>query len=66
MEERYPLNGFATRGDYIAFLSEQNNIAEDVIWSLAELLGPSEDFDGLLISLSDFKDVPSAMRRGHA
>ena len=47
----YKTNGYASRRDYLASLCEEYD-AESV-YMLASILGPSEDFDGLVTSLED-------------
>ena len=46
----YTENGFKNRQDYL------NSLAEDYgekVFFMADVLGPSEDFDGLITSLED-------------
>jgi len=46
----YTENGFKNRQDYL------NSLAEDYgekVFFMADVLGPSEDFDGLVTSLED-------------
>jgi hypothetical protein len=46
----YVQNGFKDRQDYL------DNLAEDygpAVYILADILGPNEDFDGLVTSLED-------------
>lgn len=49
----YKQNGFADREGYLYFLAEDYDLACGVVWALAELLGPSEDFDGLVNACQD-------------
>ena len=50
----YQENGFANREEYLAWLAEDTGAdLEDVVRPIAELLGPSEDFDGLVAMLQD-------------
>ena len=52
-QDVYQQNGFTSRQDYL------NNLADeygDVVFDLADLLGETEDFDGLVTSLEDFSD----------
>jgi hypothetical protein len=46
----YTDHGYADREDYLASLREEYGEAVDI---LAALLGPSEDFDGLVTDLED-------------
>lgn len=50
----YKANGYEDREDYLSCLAEDYGLdLEEVVRPLAELLGPSEDFDGLIASLED-------------
>jgi hypothetical protein len=50
----YKENGFANRGDYLRSLSDDFGVDYDIITELADILGPDEDFDGLVVQLEDF------------
>lgn len=47
----YQVNGYNSREEYIAELCEEYD--SDTVIALADLLGPSEDFDGLISALED-------------
>lgn len=49
----YQENGFKDRADYIRQLAEDYGLMELVVWQLADLLGPEEDFDGLVVACQD-------------
>ena len=49
----YQENGYADRDDYLACLSEDYGISIEIVFSLAEMLGENEDFDGLVSALED-------------
>ena len=53
MKNVYQENGYENRKDYLRSLSEDYG---DSVYLLASLLGPSEDFDGLIASLEDMGD----------
>lgn len=54
MLDAYRENGYADREDYLSCIAEDYGLdLEQVVRPLAELLGPSEDFDGLISSLED-------------
>jgi hypothetical protein len=53
----YQEEGFNTRREYLASLAEDYSIPESVVFSLAGLLGASEDFDGLVTACEDFAEV---------
>ena len=47
----YTNNGFTDRAEYLASLCDEYE--PDIVHTLADLLGPEEDFDGLVTSLED-------------
>lgn len=50
----YRDNGYDDREDYLSCLAGDYGVSlEDVVRPLAELLGPGEDFDGLVSALND-------------
>ena len=49
----YTDNGYKNRADYLECLAEDHGVSLDQVQALAELLGPSEDFDGLVTSIED-------------
>ena len=49
----YQEHGFVSRSAYLRDLAEDYG---GKVFVLADLLGPSEDFDGLLTSLEDAED----------
>ncbi len=51
--EVYQENGYDSREDYLNSLSEDYGIPVDAVLVLAEVLGPDEDFDGLVSDLED-------------
>ena len=52
-ENIYQENGYADRDDYLTCLSEDYGISIEDVYSLAEMLGEDEDFDGLVSALED-------------
>lgn len=50
MNTIYEQNGYKNRQDYLDSLAEEYG---DEVYFLADLLGESEDFDGLIVSLED-------------
>ena len=48
----YQANGYANRKEYLKSLCEE--YPKDIVYMLADLLGSSEDFDGLVTSLEDY------------
>lgn len=49
----YVQHGYADRKSYLKDLSLQYGVALMVVESLADMLGPNEDFDGLVNALED-------------
>ncbi len=49
----YKENGFTSRRDYLDDLADNMGIDKATVYALADLLGPSEDFDGLVTALED-------------
>lgn len=52
-QEVYREKGYTDRKDYLHSLSEDYGVPEDAVQALAEVLGPDEDFDGLVSNLED-------------
>ena len=52
-ENIYQQNGYVDRDDYLNCLSEDYGIPIEDVFSLAEMLGENEDFDGLVCALED-------------
>ena len=50
----YTANGFESRKAYLESLCEEYD--RSIVYALAGMLGPSEDFDGLVTSLEDYAD----------
>lgn len=49
----YKQKGYKDRYDYIESLADEYGVSKMVVYSLADMLGPSEDFDGLINALED-------------
>lgn len=49
----YQMNGYKDRNDYLRQLAEDYGVDPDIVMNLADLLGPDEDFDGLVTQLED-------------
>jgi hypothetical protein len=50
----YEMNGYADRQDYLDDLADNMGIDRSIVSALADMLGETEDFDGLVTSLEDF------------
>ena len=54
MNKVYRENGYKDREDYLSCIAENYGLdLEQVVRPIADLLGPSEDFDGLIAMLED-------------
>ena len=61
MEDIYEQNGYDTRAEYLDSLAEEYGMDINVVLSLAERLGPNEDFDGLVTTLQDLRQFRSKL-----
>ena len=52
-ENIYKENGYEDRDDNLNCLSEDYGVSIEDVYSLAEMLGEHEDFDGLVCALED-------------
>ena len=52
----YTDNGFKDRKDYLNSLADDFEIDKETVYMMADLLGQSEDFDGLITSLEDYTE----------
>ena len=53
----YQENGYTDRDDYLTCLSEDYGVPIEDVYSLAEMLGEHEDFDGLVSALEDAESI---------
>ena len=49
----YKQNEYTDRDDYLTCLSEDYGVSIEDVYSLSEMLGENEDFDGLICALED-------------
>jgi hypothetical protein len=49
----YVTNGYKDRDEYLDSLADNWGIDPETVHMLADMLGPSEDFDGLVTELED-------------
>jgi len=54
MENVYTENGYKNRRDYLESLAAEHGISIDEVETISSMLGPDEDFDGLVTSLEDY------------
>ncbi len=52
----YTENGYKDRADYLQSIAEDYGAPLSTVQVLADMLGPSEDFDGLVVALEDYND----------
>lgn len=50
---RYAEEGAADRSEYLVNLASELGAPEEAVFTLADLYGPDEDFDGLVTDLED-------------
>jgi hypothetical protein len=55
--ERYSAQGYKDRDDYLTSLSQDFGIDMTAVRMISDMLGPSEDFDGLVSELEDFSSI---------
>jgi len=58
---QYQAEGYESRREYLESLAEQFDLPRAEVFMAAQMLGPNEDFDGLVTSLED-----EAQRREYA
>ena len=52
----YTDQGYESRKDYLECIAEDYGVDIDTVITLADLLGPNEDFDGLVSAVQDIAD----------
>ena len=52
----YQEQGYKNRRDYLESLAEDFEIEPSTVFMMAQLLGSSEDFDGLVTALEDYAE----------
>ncbi len=55
MSNIYQEHGYKNRQHYLRCMSEDYGVPLDIVLVLAEVLGPIEDFDGLVVELEDME-----------
>ena len=53
----YQLKGYADRAAYLRSVAEDYDVPLYQVLAIADLLGPSEDFDGLLVEVDDLSNL---------
>ncbi len=54
--DTYKDHGYNNRGDYLKSLANQYGVDLGFVIEVSDLLGPNEDFDGLVTSIQDYAD----------
>lgn len=57
MSDVYLENGYENRKDYLKSLAEDYGVNLDTVRAMADMLGPDEDFDGLVSELEDAAEM---------
>jgi hypothetical protein len=57
MDNAYTLNGYKDREDYLQCMAEDYDISLEEVKAIADSLGETEDFDGLVMLLQDYKEL---------
>jgi hypothetical protein len=50
----YKKHGYEDREDYLRQLAAENGADVYTVFALADMFGPGEDFDGLVVSVEDW------------
>lgn len=58
----YQQNGFENRKEYLDHLAAVNGVNYDTVHTVADLLGPEEDFDGLVKELTHHESTRGYIR----
>ena len=55
-ENVYIRNGYKSREGYLICLADDYDVDKETVFMLADMLGASEDFDGLINALEDYSE----------
>lgn len=61
----YEENGYASRGEHLDAMAEDYGLEKSDVRLLADLLGPNEDFDGLLSGLEEMQNMKARYQEKH-
>lgn len=53
-ETIYQERGYKNREEYLRELAAENGADVQAVFALADMLGPDEDFDGLVVGVEDW------------
>lgn len=62
----YEENGYANRREYLDAMAEDYGLEKHEVRLVAGLLGPCEDFDGLISTLEEMQDMKAACQEKQA
>ena len=51
----YKEHGYKNRKDYLQNLADEYGADVQAVFALADMLGPDEDFDGLVVAVEDWE-----------
>lgn len=51
--EIYKRKGYANRAEYLQSLAKENGVDLGIVLAISDMLGPHEDFDGLVSMVED-------------
>lgn len=51
----YEKHGYVDRFEYLDHLADEYGVSIELVYGLADMLGPSEDFDGLINALEEIE-----------
>lgn len=57
MSNVYTKNGYKNRKDYLKSLAKEYGVDYATVYSLANMFGENEDFDGLILALDEINDI---------
>ena len=52
----YTEQGYTSRKDYLQCLADDFGVSFSTVCAMAAMLGPNEDFDGLVTALEDYAE----------
>jgi len=53
----YTDNGYNSRKHYLECVAEDYGVPLETVLVISDMLGPNEDFDGLISSLEDYEEM---------
>ena len=56
-DNAYIQNGYKDRDDYLQCMSDDYGVPIETVYSFSDMIGESEDFDGLVSALEDAENM---------